>query len=198
MVVRFFMLQTHYRSTLDFSNEALQASEKGFEKLMNAVNTLEKLKTSDKSSSDIISVTAKCYDAMNDDFNAPQAIAVLFELSKELNASLSLDAKFSADSLQAVLQLFQELGDHILGIIQVTIQYTIVPQTGSLTFTGNPVESQKGVTFEAQLVNLLIQIRNEARKQKLFSLSGIIRDGLKRIGIVLEDKKDETVWKRVE
>src|ERR1035437_3857707 len=79
MSVRFFMLQTHYRSTLDFSNEALQASEKGFERLMNAVDTLEKLNASATSSVETSGLRAKCEEAMNDDFNTPIVIAHLFD-----------------------------------------------------------------------------------------------------------------------
>jgi cysteinyl-tRNA synthetase len=188
LVVRFFILQSHYRSTLDFSDEALQGAKVGLEKLKNTIRNLraEIAKAGQESRTSSIAIDLSAYksrflEAMNDDFNAPQAIAVLFELSKELNASLSLDKKFSAGSLQSVLRLFQELGGQILGIIPEQ-EHAAISTDGKL---------------ESGLVALLIQVRNEARKQKLFSLSDMIRDGLKKIGVVLEDKKDETVWKKL-
>ncbi|HXG38594.1 MAG TPA: cysteine--tRNA ligase [Bacteroidota bacterium] len=187
LVIRFFILQSHYRSTLDFSDEALQGAKAGLEKLTNTVHNLrlEIAKAEQEARTTAIAVDLASYkkrflDAMDDDFNSPQAIAVLFELSKEVNASLSLETKFTAESLRAVLQQFEELGGKILGVIPEKAQQTLTTDAH----------------LEAELINLLIQVRAEARKQKLFALSDMIRDGLKKIGIVLEDKKDETVWKK--
>lgn len=187
LVIRFFILQSHYRSTLDFSDEALQGAKAGLEKLANTVHNLRleiaKAEQEPRKTAlaiDLASYKKRFLEAMDDDFNAPQAIAVLFELSKEVNASLSLETKFTAESLRAVLQQFEELGGKILGIIPEKAQQTL------------PTVAH----FEAELINLLIQVRAEARKQKLFTLSDMIRDGLKKLGIVLEDKKDETVWKK--
>lgn len=187
LVIRFFILQSHYRSTLDFSDEALQGAKAGLEKLTNTVHNLrlEIAKAEQEARTTVMAVDLASYkkrflDAMDDDFNSPQAIAVLFELSKEVNASLSLETKFTAESLRAVLQQFEELGGKILGIIPEKAQQTLTTDAH----------------LEAELINLLIQVRAEARKQKLFTLSDMIRDGLKKIGIVLEDKKDETVWKK--
>lgn len=187
LVVRFFILQSHYRSTLDFSDEALHGAKAGFEKLSTTVHNLrlEIAKAERESRTATIAVDLASYkkrflDAMDDDFNTPQAIAVLFELSKEVNASLCLETKFTAESLRAVLHLFQELGGQILGIIPENVEQVLTTDAH----------------LEVELINLLIQVRAEARKQKMFALSDAIRDGLKRIGIVLEDKKDETVWRK--
>ena len=86
MAVRFFMMQTHYRSTLDFSNEALQASEKGYARLMTSIKTLEHLKTGPTSTSNIAALEQKCFEAMNDDFNAPILVANLFEGARIINS----------------------------------------------------------------------------------------------------------------
>ncbi|HEX9829998.1 MAG TPA: cysteine--tRNA ligase, partial [Bacteroidota bacterium] len=188
LVVRFFILQSHYRSTLDFSDEALAGAKGGLEKLSNTIRNLraeiakaEQEKRATAISIDLESYKKRFLEAMDDDFNTPQAIAVLFELSKEVNAALSLETKFSAQSLQAVEKFVQEYGGGILGIISEK-------QSAGTTTNAN---------LEADLVNLLIQVRNEARKAKLFAVSDMIRDQLKELGIVLEDKKDETVWKKI-
>ena len=188
LVVRFFILQSHYRSTLDFSDEAVAGAKGGLEKLLNTIRNLqteiakaEQEKRSAAVSIDLDSYKKRFLEAMDDDFNTPQAIAVLFELSKEVNAALSLDTKFTAQSLQAVDGIFQELGGGILGIISDK-------QTAGASTDG---------TLEAELVELLMQVRNEARKAKLFAVSDMIRDRLKELGIALEDKKDETVWKKL-
>ncbi len=188
LVIRFFILQSHYRSTLDFSDAAVHGAKGGLDKLLNTVRKLrleiEKAENESRTASaaiDLDSYKKRFLEAMDDDFNSSQAIAVLFELSKEVNASLALDTKFSAASLHAVDRLFLELGGQILGII---------PERGQPAISTD-------AKVETGLINLLIQIRNEARKEKLFSLSDMIRDGLKKIGIALEDKKDETVWRKI-
>ncbi len=188
LVVRFFILQSHYRSTLDFSDEALAGAKGGLEKLSNTIRNLrteiakaEQEKRTASLSIDLESYKKRVLEAMDDDFNTPQAIAILFELSKEVNAALSLDKKYSASSLQVVERLFQELGGGVLGIISDKAVTTV-------SVDGN---------VEGDLVNLLIAVRNEARKAKLFAVSDMIRDRLKEIGIALEDKKDETVWKKI-
>ncbi|MBM2845070.1 MAG: cysS, partial [Bacteroidetes bacterium] len=115
--------------------------------------------------------------AMDDDFNAPQAVAILFDLSREVNQMLNSGTPLSAASLQGMLDLYRELGN-ILGL---NLLETNAPQGGSL---------------DAQLMDLIIALRQEIRAQKLWPLSDKIRDGLAKLGIVLEDKKDGTTWKR--
>lgn len=187
LVMRFFILQSHYRSTLDFSDEALQGAKVGLEKLLNTVRNLRieitkaeaESRTTD-ASIDLASYKSRFLAAMDDDFNSPQAIAVLFDFSREVNAMLALEEKFSAASLVRIEQLFSELGDTVLGII---------PSGGGTALAAD-------AKIEAELVQLAIDIRKEVRNQKLWSLSDLIRDGLKKIGIVLEDKKDGTVWRK--
>jgi cysteinyl-tRNA synthetase len=187
IAVRFFILQSHYRSTLDFSDEAVQGAKVGLEKLLNTLRNLraEIAKAGSESRTapaaiDLDSYRSRFLGAMNDDFNSPQAIAVLFDLSREANALLSLETKFSCSSLQKIAELFTEFGGAILGVIPDVC---------------GPVLSAD-VKLESDLVQLLVDLRAEGRTQKLWGLSDKIRDGLKKLGIVLEDKKDGTVWRK--
>lgn len=187
LVIRFFILQSHYRSTLDFSDEALQGAKVGLEKLLNTVRNLRVEITKGEGESratdasiDLASYKSRFLATMDDDFNSPQAIAVLFDLAREVNAMLALETKFSAASLVRIEQLFSELGDTVLGII---------PSGGGTALAAD-------AKIEAELVQLVIDIRKEVRNQKLWAMSDLIRDGLKKIGIVLEDKKDGTVWRK--
>jgi len=117
---------------------------------------------------------------MNDDFNTPQAIAVLFDLTRETNALLSLESKFSGESLSRIADFFQEFGGRVLGIIPL-----------------EPASLMAGdAKMESDLVQLLVDLRTEVRSQKLWPLSDKIRDGLKNLGITIEDKKDGTAWRK--
>ncbi len=173
-VVRFFMLQAHYRSILDFSNDAIIAAEKGFIKLMDAVKLVTDLQTSDSSSFDVSEWIQKSYKAMNDDFNTPVLIANLFEAVKLINlvkdgkASLSLSDK----------ELLQ------------TSLYAFVFDVLGLTNEDNTENSDKldGV------VAMLISMRNDARANKDWALSDRIRDELMDLGIQLKDGKDGTSY----
>lgn len=186
-VVRFFILQSHYRSTLDFSDEALQGAKVGLDKLQNTVRNLseEIARATGENRTQDAAIDLMVYDerfrtAMDDDFNTPQGIAVLFDLSRETNALLSLDNKFSAGSLRAIEDKFREFGGTVLGLVG--------KESGATTASN--------VNQEAGLVQLLIDVRTEVRTQKLWALSDKIRDGLKKLAITLEDKKDGTGWKR--
>lgn len=186
LVIRFFILQSHYRSTLDFSDEALQGAKVGLEKLLNTIRNLRAEITKaegetrpTEASIDLASYKSRFLAAMDDDFNSPQAIAVLFDLAREVNAMLALEEKFSAASLRNIEQLFSELGGTVLGI---------TPSGGAALAADAKIE--------AELVQLHIDVRKEIRNQKLWAVSDLIRDGLKKIGIVLEDKKDGTVWRK--
>jgi cysteinyl-tRNA synthetase len=187
-VVRFFILQSHYRSTLDFSDEALHGARVGLEKLLNTVRNVREEQTKAASSEsgrvdaaiDLESYKLRFQSAMDDDFNTPQAIAVLFDLSRETNALLGLDSKPTGSSLKRIAEFFEEFGGNVLGII--------------------PEKSRPAGQSDERLldglVQLLIDLRKEARSQKLWSLSDSIRDGLNKLGITVEDKKDGTVWRR--
>ena len=175
MAVKFFMLQTHYRSTLDFSNEALQASEKGFDRLMNAVSTLDKLKSSDKSSSDIKSLRQKCYDAMNDDFNSPILLANLFDGVKMINSINDGKETISKEDLDLLKKTFHDLVFDVLGLKEERA-------------------SANNDELANNLMSLIIEIRNEAKAKKDFPTSDKIRDGLAKTKISIKDTKEGTTW----
>ena len=174
-VVRFFMMQAHYRSILDFSNEALLASEKGFLKLMEAVTSLSKIEATEVVNDfDIIKWKSNCYAAMNDDFNTPILIAELFSAVKYINQIKDNKASINNSSLAVLTETMQQFVFDILGL---------------KTAVSNDQNHKLGETIE-----LLIKMRNEARAQKDFALSDKIRDELIGIGIQLKDGKDGTTF----
>jgi cysteinyl-tRNA synthetase len=175
MAVKFFMLQTHYRSTLDFSNEALQASEKGFERLMNAVSTLGKLNVSGKSSVDIKSLQAKCYAAMNDDFNSPILLAHLFDGVKIINSIHAGTEIILKEDLDLLKKTFQEFIFDVLGLKEERV-------------------ASNNDELASDLMNLILEIRNEAKAKKDFPTSDKIRDGLAKTKISIKDSKEGTTW----
>ncbi len=184
-VIRFFILQSHYRSTLDFSDEAVDAAGKGLEKLSNTIRNLrERIKTAKPEGNAVKTDLAKCkadfLAAMDDDFNTPQAVAVLFDLSRDVNQQLATDSSLSLGSLQAIDELYKELAGTILGL-------TLGDDAHSGSPDANVVDG---------LISLIIDVRNDVRSQKMYALSDKIRDSLKAAGIVLEDKKDGTSWRK--
>lgn len=176
-VVRFFILQAHYRSVLDFSDKALLASEKGYNKLMDAVNTLSAIKTSSTTADfDIMLWIEDCYKAMNDDFNSPILIAELFRIVKFINQIKDQKATISPHDLALISKHIKEFVFDILGLKN---------EISSVTrFEGKLKET----------VDLLISMRKEARANKDFEMSDKIRDRLKEIGIQLKDGKDGTIF----
>jgi cysteinyl-tRNA synthetase len=181
VVVRFFILQSHYRSTLDFSDEAIEGAAKGYERLINTVRNvraqLPKSATGSGPSVDLAKYKAAFIEAMNDDFNTPQAIAVLFDMNRELNPLLT-EGKAPKETLAAADLLYRELGGSVLGII---------PEETAVS---------SGPSSEEGLMNLIVALRAEARTQKQFGISDRIRDGLATLGIVIEDKKEGTTWRK--
>ncbi len=175
MSVKFFMLQTHYRSTLDFSNEALKASEKGFERLMTSVKTVEKLKPSDESTFDIKALHQKCYDAMNDDFNSPVLIAHLFEGVRIINSINDGKEKVSSSDLTILKKIFHDFVFNVLGLKEEE------------SISGHDGLSQS-------LMDLILEIRKEAKTKKDFQTSDKIRDELIKANIIVKDTKEGAVW----
>ncbi len=174
-VARFFMLQAHYRSILDFTDNGLLASEKGFYRLMDAVNTLNELQPSSTSTFNVTEWTQKCYDAMNDDFNTPIVIANLFDAVKFINQIKEGNATVTADDLELLKQTINAFVFDILGLVNVTKADTSTDKLSSA-------------------VELLIQLRQEARANKDFAMSDKIRDELAAVGIFLQDGKDGTTF----
>ena len=174
-VVRFFMMQAHYRSILDFSNEALLASEKGFLKLMEAVTSLSKIEATEVVNDfDIIKWKSNCYAAMNDDFNTPILIAELFSAVKYINQIKDNKASINTSSLAVLTKTMQQFVFDVLGLKNAT---------------SNDQNSKLGET-----VGLLIKMRNEARAQKDFALSDQIRDELDAMGVIIKDSSSGSEW----
>lgn len=172
-VTRFFILQAHYRSILDFSDEAILASEKGFNRLMEALDTLTNIEASSNSTIDINSWKQSCYDAMNDDFNSPILIAQLFEAVRYINLLKDSKESLNSTDLEHFKKTLKALVFDVLGLKN---EKADDPENGKL----------EGV------VNMLIGIRNEARANKDFALSDQIRDQLIALGIQLKDGKEGT------
>lgn len=172
-VVRFFFLQAHYRSVVDLSNDALVASEKGFNRLMEAVKLLEHLPTSAQSTIDIEAWKAKAYQALTDDFNSPILIAHLFEAVKWIFAIQDGKEHISEKDLAELKSLMHGFVFDVLGL-----QY---------------VEESNHQKLD-QTLQVLIDLRNQARKAKNFELSDQIRDRLLEEGIELKDGRDGTSY----
>ena len=175
-VVRFFMMQAHYRSILDFSNDALVASEKGFVKLMDALKTLKNLEASTAPSDFSVSEWKQsCYAAMNDDFNTPILIAELFNAVKYINQIKDGSNGIDSESLKT---LKETMGAFIFDVLGLQETSTVESHDEKLSET----------------IAILINMRNQARTEKNFALSDQIRDQLVEIGIHLKDGKDGTTF----
>lgn len=175
MTIRFFILQAQYRSTLDFSNEALVAAEKGLKRLMEANDTLQKLTaTPNAPDQEIDRLLEACYEAMNDDFNSPIVIANLFEAVRIINSVKDGHAVINFEELEMLKKLFHVFVFEILGL----------------------QETQKSddKSVVDGLLETIIQLRQEARARKDFATSDVIRDKLQALNIVLKDGKDGTTW----
>lgn len=175
MAVRFFMMQTHYRSTLDFSNEALQASEKGYARLMTSIKTLENLKTSTSSTSNITELKQKCYDAMNDDFNAPILLANLFEGARIINSVNDGKETISLSDL------------NLLKVIMHDFVYDVLGLKSEQSNTSKD-KALQGV------MEIILDIRKEVKAKKDFAASDKLRDDLAKNKIVIKDTKDGATW----
>ncbi|WP_299257572.1 cysteine--tRNA ligase [uncultured Aquimarina sp.] len=176
-VARFFMLQAHYRSILDFSNDALEASEKGFYRLMESIQTLENLKTSKATEGfDVHNWIKECYEAMNDDFNSPILIAKLFEAVKFINSIKEDKASISIDDYKLVHKTINEFVFDVLGLVNINEASSDISNKLSST------------------VELLIHLRAEARANKDFATSDKIRDELLAMGIQLKDGREGTTF----
>lgn len=174
-VTRFFMMQAHYRSILDFGNDAIIAAEKGFNRLMDAMDTLKELQPSGTSSIDIESWKQSCYDAMNDDFNSPILIAQLFEAVKYINLLKEGKETLTAADLDSLQKAMNAFVYDVLGL-----ENQVAADVNSDKLEGT--------------INLLINMRNEARANKDFALSDQIRDQLAALGIQIKDGKEGTTF----
>ena len=174
MTIRFFILQAHYRSTVDFSNEALQAAEKGFTKLMSAMKTLNQISASGNSTYDVNSLQEKCYTAMNDDFNTPILIAHLFDGVRVINSVKDGKESLNAADLEQLKTIFNTFITDVLGFISHKEW-----NTNDLT---------------NEVMELVLQLRGNAKKSKDFDTADLIRDELDKVGIQIKDEREGSSW----
>ena len=186
LTLRYFVLSSHYRSPLDFSDEALRAAEKGQQRLIQAVREVHRhLKNATEISSfsppfDPETFRRKFEAEMDDDFNTPKAIAVLFDLARETNKYLHQNNQWDKSFLQQIASLFQKLGGEVLGLIPPELE------TSTAGIESGLIE---------KIVQLTIDVRSDLRRRKLWDLADRIRDELNKAGIVLKDKPDgSTEW----
>lgn len=175
MTVRFFMMQANYRSTLDFSNDAMEASEKGFKRLMNAFGIVENLKASATTDVELAPLVERCYAAMDDDFNSPVLIAELFEASRIINSVNDGKMKIDDTNLQRLKNLMNTFVLDVLGLKNEQAANDDLPK----------------------VLNLVVSLRNEAKINHDYATSDKIRNGLQKIGFQLNDSKEGTNWSKI-
>ena len=180
MTIRFFILSAHYRGTVDFSNEALQAAEKGLEKLMNGIADLARVQVSDMCDAETEKVVLrqKCYDAMNDDFATPQVISNLFEACTVVNKLTDHQATICADCLKELKETMELFAFDILGLK--------AEKSGS--------NDSREEAF-GKVVDMVLELRAKARAAKDWATCDKIRDELKDAGFEVKDTKDGVTWK---
>ena len=177
MTIRFFVLQAHYRSTLDFSNEALQAAEKGLDRLMKAVETLGKIKPAATSTVNPAELDEAYAAAMNDDLNSPLVIAALFDWVRTINQLHEGQQTISAEDLEHLRKSVNTIVFDVLGLRN---------------------ESASGADDKVgPLVEMILDVRSEAKAAKNWALSDQIRDRLAEIGIRVKDRKDGADWELI-
>ena len=182
MTIRFFILSAHYRGTVDFSNEALQASQKGYEKLMNGIEDLSRVQTSGESDTNtkqfVTTFRQKCYDAMNDDLMTPAVISSLFEACHVVNLLVDHKAQISADDLKELSEVMNIFAFDILGL-------------------RNERSANNDAREEAfgKVVDMVLDLRAKAKAEKNWAVSDQIRDALAEAGFNVKDTKDGVTWK---
>jgi cysteinyl-tRNA synthetase len=177
MTIRFFVLQAHYRSTLDFSNEALLAAEKGLNRLMKAIETLKKLKPSETSTIDINQLKERCYEAINDDLNSPILLSHLFEGVKYVNSVNEGNEKLSIADLESLKNLFKTFVFDILALKDESVGIADDKLTG-------------------ELIKIVLNIRQDAKNRKDWAASDKIREELNKLDITIKDRKDGVDWEK--
>jgi cysteinyl-tRNA synthetase len=174
MTIRFFILQAHYRSTIDFSNDALKAAEKGLIKLMNAYNTINKLTSSEESTYDVDKLEKDCYLAMNDDFNTPILIAHLFEGVRVINLIKDKKEHLTNADLNKLQSVFNNFIVNILGLVDVR------------------TNNSNGLTND--FMNLILKIRSLSKKNNDYATSDLIRTELENLNIKINDTREGSHW----
>ena len=182
MTIRFFILSAHYRGTVDFSNDALKASQKGMQKLMDGLADIERIAPQAQSDSNVHDFVAafrqKCYDAMNDDLQTPLVISNLFEACRIVNTIINHKASISATDLDELSSAMRLFAHDILGL-------------RADSAAGN----DKREEAFGKVVDMVLELRNKARSEKNWTVCDQIRDALKDAGFEVKDTKDGCVWK---
>lgn len=174
MTVRFFFLQAQYRSTVDFSNEALQASEKGLKRLLSSIKLLDEIKPSDKSSFIVKEIIEKCEKSMNDDFNTPITIAHLFDGIKFINLLKEEKETLTSEDLSILKNHYKTYVFDILGLLAD--------------------EDDANPEILSDVMEIVISLRKKSKENKDYATSDFIRDELNKVKITLKDTKDGTTW----
>jgi cysteinyl-tRNA synthetase len=174
IVSRFFMMQAHYSSILDLSDSALLSAEKGFLKLMNAMETLDDISASDTSTYDVNALQEKCYTAMNDDFNTPILIAHLFDGVRIINSVKDGKESLNTSDLEQLKTIFNTFVTDILGFISH--------------------KESSGNDLTNEVMELVLQLRGNAKKSKDFDTADLIRDELNKVGIQIKDGREGSSW----
>ncbi len=174
MTIRFFILQAHYRSTLDFSNFALQAAEKGLKRLFNGITILDKIQPSENSTVNVKSISDSCYAAMNDDFNSPMVIASLFEAVKIIHLVNEGKEKIDEENFLFLKNIIHNFVFEILGLKEE--------------------KSQNEISLANDLMKLILFLRNDAKEKKDYAASDKIRTELAKLKISVKDGKDGASW----
>ena len=179
MTIRFFILQAHYRSTVDFSNDALLAAEKGLSRLMEAYNHLRKIRPANLSTADVHGLKEKCYDAMNDDLNSPIVISHLFDAARIINSVKDGKETLTQEDIYELQNVFQLFLFDIIGM--------------------KDEASAEGDSYEAfsKAVDLLLSIRQQAKANKDWATSDKIRNELTAMGFEIKDTKDGAEWRLI-
>ena len=180
MVVRFAMMQCHYRSTMDLSNDALSAAEKGLTRLKNGIEAIDSLTVGQDSYFNIESIETSFKLAINDDFNTPVLVANLFDVIKQINLAIKENKLITKEDRQALKGLFDDYLTQIMGV-----ELNIKRKSSS--------DSQ---TIEDDLIQLAVNVRNQAKNNKDWETSDLIRNKLSKLGVQLKDSKDGTQWSK--
>ncbi len=175
MTTRFFFLQANYRSTVDFSNEALQAAEKGYKRLMSAISILDKLNSSDNSTVNVDELIEKCYNSMNDDFNTPVTIAHLFDGVKMINSINDDKNQINTEDLDKLKKHYHTFIFDILGL------------------KNEESSSTNDIVIDG-VMDVVLQLRNQSKENKDWATADLIRDELKKLNITVKDNKDSSTW----